>query len=254
MKKQFISLIVLLISVTFCAGQTFADEITDYCQKGYSALEQQDYDTAIESFEKALKLLNIDPTESGKEHKRLMADIEKNPKTKDGQDRAVAFNKLWLDTYYYLGLAYAHKGDKSNALKQVSALRHIGRDDYADSLEDEINTFNTNAFIEDLLNVEYYFNGRKTTYKEWKPLISRLREYKISGDNAGLFDSFCFFEAYTKELEKEYNVSIDMGDMPLSRVNEYFAKRVEKDGYDILITTLIRDFYIERDFLPKEKK
>lgn len=247
--QLLLAILILFFSSSLVTGQTFADEITDYCQKGYIALKQQDYDTAIESFEKALKLLNIDPIEAGKEHKRLTADVEKNPKTKDGQDSAVVFNKLWLDTYYYLGLAYAYKGDKASALKQVSDLRHIGRDDYADSLEDEIN-----VFIDDLLNVDYYFNGRKTTYKEWKPLISKLREYKISGDNAGLFDSFCFFKAYTKELEKECNVSINMGDMSLSRVNEYFAKRVEKDGYDILMTSLIRDFYIDHGFLPKEKK
>ena len=71
MKKKLLSLIVLLIAITFCTGQTFADEITDYCQKGYVALEQQDYDTAIESFEKALKLLNIDPIEAGKNVKGL---------------------------------------------------------------------------------------------------------------------------------------------------------------------------------------
>lgn len=142
MKKQFVSLIALLISVIFCAGQTFADEIVEYCEKGYAALEQHDYDTAIASFETVLKLLNIDPIEAGEEYKKRMANIEKNPKTKDGRDRAVAFNKLWLDTYYYLGLAYAHKGDKANALKQVIDLRHIGRADYADSLEDEINYIN----------------------------------------------------------------------------------------------------------------
>lgn len=104
----------------------------------------------------------------------------------------------------------------------------------------------------DILNAEYYFNGYKTTYKEWKPIISRLKEYKIGGNNTGLFDSFLFFEAYTKELEKEYNTNIDMDDIPLSRVNEYFAKRAEKDGYDILVTTLIEDFYIERGLLPSK--
>jgi tetratricopeptide (TPR) repeat protein len=139
MKKQFILLIVLLISITFHAGQTFADEITEHFEQGYIAFEQHDYDIAIASFKKVLKLFNINPIEAGKEYRKHMADIEKNPKTKDGKDRAVAFNKLWLDTYYCLGLAYAYKGDKVNALKQVVDLRHIGRNDYASSLEGEIN-------------------------------------------------------------------------------------------------------------------
>ena len=139
------------MSATFCVGQTFADEIVECFEKGYVALEQHDYDTAIVSFEEALKLLNINPIEAGEKYKKYMADIEKNPKTKDGKDRAVAFNKLWLDTYYYLGLAYAYKGDKSNALKQVVALRYIGRDDYADSLKVEINYIINNETAPDFV-------------------------------------------------------------------------------------------------------
>ena len=30
--------------------------------------------------------------------------------------------------------------------------------------------------------------------------------------------------------------------------DEYFAKRAEKDGYDILVTTMIEDYYVEKSF------
>ena len=109
----------------------------------------------------------------------------------------------------------------------------------------------TDEIVEDMFNVEYYFNGYETTYKQWRPLISKLSEYNISGDNPGLFDSHCFFEAYKRELEEKYNTSLDTDDMPTSEINEYFAKRAEKDGYDILVTTLIEDFYVEKGLLSR---
>lgn len=149
--------------------------------------------------------------------------------------------------------------EKSSTVSEISEneelLRYL---DKAKSLmenkKQELHDKETNDFIDEALNVDFYFNGRETTYKEWRPLISKLKEYKIGGNNIGLFDSLLFFEAYTKELEKEYSTNINIDDMPLSIINEYFAKRAEKDGYDILMTTLIRDFYVERALLPKDKK
>ena len=108
-----------------------------------------------------------------------MADIEKNPKGKNGQDRAVAFNKLWLDTYYYLGLSYAHKGDKTSALKQATDLRHIGRDDYADLLEDEINSI---IGEENLIPQEIKWGGRTYVYDPYWKEYESLKYGDFDGD------------------------------------------------------------------------
>ncbi len=106
--------------------------------KGIQAYQQMDYDVAISFFREALEILDIDPVKAGERNKKLQADIAKNPKTKDGKDRSVAFFKDWLDSYYYLGLAYAKKGDEKAAFEQVATLKIIGRSDYADTLESEI--------------------------------------------------------------------------------------------------------------------
>lgn len=102
------------------------------------AFEINHYDEAISSFEKVLQLYNRDPLESGRQYKALLAENEKTSPLKDGQTRVIAWDQTWLQTYYYLGLAYAHKGDKAGALKQVKDLRTIGRDDYADALMEKI--------------------------------------------------------------------------------------------------------------------
>lgn len=115
------------------------DEATNQYPKGLEAYNNGDYETAILSFEKTLKLLDINPTEAGEKNRKLLQDMENTPNDLDKPRRVVAFLKEWLDSYYYLGLAYAHKGEKTAALKQVADLRTIGRNDYADSLESEIN-------------------------------------------------------------------------------------------------------------------
>ena len=106
----------------------------------------------------------------------------------------------------------------------------------------------TNEFL-DALNINWYFKGYNTTYKDWTSLIT-----EIDGEPVVYHDSNLFHMAYTRELEKKYNVKIDCNGIMLKDFDEYFAKRAEKDGYDILITTLIEDFYVERGLLPQRKK
>ena len=107
-----------------------------------------------------------------------------------------------------------------------------------------------NKFIDDMLDVEYYFNGYNTTYKDWTPLITEIDEETIA-----YHDSNLFFMAYARELEKKYDVELlDDANILLRDFDEYFAKRAEKDGVDILMITLIEDFYIEKGLLPQKKK
>ena len=92
-------------------------------------------------------------------------------------------------------------------------------------------------------------NLHSTTYGEWTPLIT-----EIDGEPVVYHDSNLFHMAYTRELEKKYNVKIDCNGIMLKDFDEYFAKRAEKDGDDILVTTLIEDFYVERGLLPKKNR
>ena len=102
-----------------------------------------------------------------------------------------------------------------------------------------------NEFIDNVLHIEWYFKGYKTTYKDWTPLIT-----EIQGETVAYHDSNLFLMAYERELEKKYDVELDGNNFMLKDFDEYFAERAEKDGSNILITTLIEDFYIERGLLP----
>ena len=95
-------------------------------------------------------------------------------------------------------------------------------------------------------DLEFWFQGRQTTYRDWIPFIS-----EVDGRPALHKDSFLFLETYQRELEKEYGVSLDGHKIKLKEFDDYFAKRAEKEGKDILMTTLIKDFYIERGLLSK---
>ena len=117
---------------------------------------------------------------------------------------------------------------------------------YNKAKEEERRTMN--EFL-DLLNINLYFKGYRTTYGDWTPLIT-----EIDGEPVVYHDSNLFHMAYTRELEKKYNVKIDCNNIMLKDFDEYFAKRAEKDGYDILVTTLIEDFYVERGLLPQKER
>ena len=105
-----------------------------------------------------------------------------------------------------------------------------------------------NEFL-DMRNINLYFKGYNTTYGDWVPLIT-----EIDGEPVVYHDSNLFHMAYTRELEKKYNVKIDCNGIMLKDFDEYFAKRAEKDGYDILVTILIEDFYVERGLLFQKEK
>lgn len=95
-------------------------------------------------------------------------------------------------------------------------------------------------------DLEFWFQGYKTTYKDWIPFIS-----EVAGRPALHKDSLLFLETYQRELEKEYGISLDGHNIKLKEFDDYFAKRAEKEGKDILMTALIKDFYVERGLLPK---
>ncbi len=111
--------------------------------------------------------------------------------------------------------------------------------------EESVKNTQLDEFI-DMLNVNWYFKGYDTSYKDWTPLLA-----KTDGEPVVYYDSNLFLMAYTRELEKKYNVKIDCNNMALKEINEYLAKRAEKDGHDILVTTVIEDFYFERGLLRK---
>lgn len=56
--------------------------------------------------------------------------------------KAIGINPKSQNTYYYLTLTYIALKDKSNAQKQVDALRDIGAANYADQLQKKVNEMN----------------------------------------------------------------------------------------------------------------
>ena len=95
----------------------------------------------------------------------------------------------------------------------------------------------------DMLNISDYYKGYETTYKDWTPIISEVNEEPIV-----LYESSYFLFAYTRELEKKYNIRIDAENIQLKEFDEYFSKASDDD----LMINLIEKFYIERGLLPKE--
>ncbi len=80
-------------------------------------------------------------------------------------------------------------------------------------------------------DLEFWFQGHKTTYKDWIPFIS-----EVDGRPALHKDSLLFLETYQRELEKENGVNLDGHNIKLKEFDDYFTKRAEKEGKDILMT------------------
>ena len=95
----------------------------------------------------------------------------------------------------------------------------------------------------DSLRVSNYYKGYDTTYKDWIPFIS-----EAGGEPIILYGSLHFLFAYTRELEKKYNVKIDAENIKLKEFDEYFSKASDDD----LMIDLIEEFFIEKGLLPKE--
>ena len=95
----------------------------------------------------------------------------------------------------------------------------------------------------DSLRVSNYYKGYKTTYKDWTPFIS-----EVNGESIILYKSLNFLFAYTRELEKKYNVKIDAENIQLKEFDEYFSKASDDD----LMIDLIEEFYIEKGLISKE--
>ena len=169
----------------------------------------------------------------GKKGKGL---IEKTEKELEIEKEVVEFARQNKDYEQYRSIMYEISLRPENENLSLQEL-------YDKAKEEEKRTMN--EFL-DLLNINLYFKGYSTTYGDWTPLIT-----EIDGEPVVYHDSNLFHMAYTRELEKKYNVKIDCNNVMLKDFDEYFAKRAEKDGHDILIITLIEDFYAERGLLHK---
>ena len=169
----------------------------------------------------------------GKKGKGL---IEKTEKELEIEKEVVEFARQHKDYEQYRPLMYEISLRPENENLSLQELYDKAKE------EDEILT---NEFL-DMLNINLYFKGYSTTYGDWTPLIT-----EIDGEPVVYHDSNLFLMAYERELEKKYGVELDGNNILLKDFDEYFAKRAEKEGHDILVTTLIEDFYVERGLLHR---